>query len=103
MARWGDGCTTGLPGRDSRYRRGACRRPALGDDRLERSGEPNELRDLGFPEAVRVHKGKGRAVDDGCAPEGPRDRVLRGPGADGVRRFAAALIRPLGDGGSTMT
>ena len=55
----------------------ARRRPGVGDDRVERPGQPHVVRDLGVPEALRLQPGEGREADARRAPQGQGDRLQR--------------------------
>src|SRR4051812_27793863 len=77
-------------------RRGSRPRPAVGDDRLERPGQPDELRDLRAPGAVRVRRADGDHADAAGPPRGQGDRELRPARADGARHEPAARLRPVG-------
>ena len=60
-------------------------RPALGDDRLERPGQPDVLRHLRVPDVLRLLQEEGREADAGGAPEGQGRRVAPAP----ARRWSA--------------
>src|SRR5205823_1583878 len=96
-----DGAYERSPGRahrDAGRRGGTGRRPALGDRRAQRPGQPDELRQLGIPETVRVQRGQGAQADARRAPQGAGDRLVRYPGEDGARRVAPARLWPVGHG-----
>ena len=67
-------------GRAPRHRRVAQHRPAVAGHRLERPHQPDVLRDLRVPEAVRLLEGEGDQADARRAPQGPGRRVVRAPG-----------------------
>src|SRR6266511_1291880 len=75
----------------------------MGDHRLERPGQPHELRHVGLSEAVRVQPREGRAPHARRPSEGQGDRVEWRARADGVRRDAPARVRPVGHRGTAVT
>src|SRR6266545_1322404 len=75
----------------------------MGDHRLERPGQPHELRHVGLSEAVRVQPREGRAPHARRPSEGQGDRVEWRARADGVRRDAPARVRPVGHCGTAVT
>src|SRR3954454_11494310 len=71
-------------------------RPAVGDDRVERPGQPDDLCHLCLPEAVRLPQGEGAEADATGARGGARGRVVGDTGADGARRRPLTRSRPVG-------
>ena len=60
-----------------RGRRGAPPGPAMGRARLERPDQPDELRHVRVPEAVRVQPREGHRADARRPPQGPRRGLQR--------------------------
>src|SRR3954469_5847220 len=71
--------------------------PAMDHHRLERSDQPDELRHLRVPEAVRLHPRQGAQADARRPREGSRRRVVGHSRADGDRRRATPRGGALGD------
>ena len=88
--------------RRSRHGRGAARRHrhptrrTVGRDRLGRSDQPDGLRHLRVPEALRVLQAKARRLMLQVHNEGQGRRGERQPGTVRERRRAAARARALG-------
>src|SRR5215471_5672533 len=70
---------------------------------MERSGQPDVIRDLGVPEALRVQPGEGGEAHARGPQRRPRHRDQWPTGADGVRRDPAARVRSVGHGRQAMT
>ncbi|CAA9240502.1 MAG: ATP-dependent Clp protease adaptor protein ClpS, partial [uncultured Acidimicrobiales bacterium] len=78
--------------------RHADRRP-VDRHRLERPDQPDVLRRLRLPEAVRVLQAQGHCADAGRPREGAGRGVLRHPGRGRGRRLPPSRARPVGDHG----
>ena len=72
-------------------------RPAVGRDRLERPDEPDVVRDVGVPEAVRLPRTKAEKLMMDVHTKGQGGRVERDAREGRVRRGAAARARAVGD------
>ena len=66
-------------------------------DRLERPGQPDELRRARVPHLLRLLPRGGRAAHAAGAPRGPRGRRHRPPRRDGTAHRGDARVRPVGD------
>src|SRR4051794_23105014 len=95
---WGSRGRTAPAGPEPRHspRRGARPRPAVGHRRLERPGQPDDLRDLRAAGAVRLRRADRHEADAPGPPRGQGDRELRSAGAHGARHQPAARLRVVG-------
>src|SRR5215218_3993392 len=97
VLRWRRGRTSRSDVDAGDHRRGAERpRPSVGDDRVERPGQPHDVRDLRAPGAVRLRRAHRHDADASGPPRGKGDRQLRPAGADGARHQPAARLRAVG-------
>ncbi|CAA9376713.1 MAG: ATP-dependent Clp protease adaptor protein ClpS, partial [uncultured Nocardioides sp.] len=82
-----------LPGRDHLPGQ------AVGDDRVERPGQPDVLRHLRLPEVLRLLRGEGPHADARGAQRRQVSGLDRVPRGDGARRAGDARVRSVGDDG----
>src|SRR5439155_24273794 len=84
-------------------RRGGGRTGAPVDrDRLERSDQPDVVRDVRLPEAVRLQPREGGEAHDGRARQGESRGLERQPREGRVGRLASARPRLVGDHGTEL-
>src|SRR5207302_438045 len=65
--------------------------------RVERSDQPDVVRDVRLPEAVRLQPPEGHEADAGCASQGQGHRDQRAQGEGGDRHVPPAPARALGN------
>ena len=89
------------PSRSTRPRRGGrASRPALAGHRVERPDQPDVVRHLRVPEAVRLQPRQGHQAHARRAPQGPGRGQLRASRTGRARRLPAPRARAVGHHGA---